>query len=104
MATEYLAEPPPECGQRLLSILIDNVAKTHPERPFISVARGTSAAEGYMDVSFKAFSTAVNRCAWWIDEQLGRSEEGTPVFYIGPTDIRYLVILFAASKTGHVVS
>lgn len=61
-------------------------------------------ADGYINVSFKTLATAIDRCAWWIDQNVGRSKELAPIFFIGPTDIRYLVVLFAAAKTGHVVS
>ena len=85
-------------------MVVDQVAKTDPNRPFISVARGTDPADGYVDIRFKTFATAVNRCAWWLEENIGRSQNGTPLFYIGPLDIRYLIILYAAAKTGHTVS
>ena len=104
MAIQTLASPPPKCGERLLSVLIDELAKEDPERPLVSVARGESASDGFEDVSIKTFARAVNRCAWWLEEHIGRSEDDAPIFYIGPSDILYLIILFAAAKTGHIVS
>lgn len=104
MPIQALAKPPSKCGERLLSVLIDEIAKEDPERPFVSVARGESAADGFEDISIKTFATAVNRCAWWLEEHIGRSEQDAPIFYIGPSDILYLIILFAAAKTGHIVS
>ena len=104
MEIQYLAEPPPQCGQRLLPQLIDQIAKDDPDRPLISIPRGVDMADGYTDVSFKTLATAIDRCAWWIDQNVGRSQELAPIFFIGPTDIRYLIVLFAAAKTGHVVS
>ena len=104
MEIQYLTEPPPRCGQRLLPQLIDQIAKHDPDRALVSIPRGADVADGYMDVSFKTLATAIDRCAWWIDDNVGRSQELAPIFFIGPTDIRYLLILFAAAKTGHVVS
>lgn len=104
MEIQYLTEPPPQCGQRLLPQLIDQIAKDDPDRPLVSIPRGADVADGYIDVSFKTLATAVDRCAWWIDRNVGRSQELAPIFFIGPTDIRYLVVLLAAAKTDHVVS
>ena len=55
-------------------------------------------------MSFKKLATAIDRFAWWLEETVGRSQTLDPLFFIGPTDLRYLIILFAAAKTGHVVS
>ena len=104
MEIQYLSEPPAQCGRRLLPHLIDRVARDDPDRALISIPEVADAAESYVDVSFKTLATAVDRCAWWLEERLGRSEQLTPIFFIGPTDLRYLIILFAAAKTGHVVS
>ena len=93
-----------ECGQRLLPKYIDEIAQTDPSRPFVSIAKTSNAFDGYVDVTFNVFSTAVNRCAWKLERRLGRSETFAPILYIGPLDIRYFIVLFAAAKTGHVVS
>ena len=103
MEIQYLSEPPPQCGQRLLPQLIDQIAKDDPDRPLVSIPQGSDLADGHIDVSFKTLATAIDRCAWWIDRKVGRSQELAPIFFIGPTDIRYLLVLFAAAKTGHVV-
>ena len=104
MEIQYLSEPPPHCGQRLLPQLIDQIAKDDPDRALVSVPRGTDVTDGYEDVSFKRLATAIDRCAWWIDQKIGRSQDLAPIFFIGPVDISYLIVLFAAAKTGHVVS
>jgi len=104
MAIKYLTEPPAQCGERLLPVVIDEVARDDPDRTFISVPRSSTAAEGYVDISFKKFAAAVNRGAWWLEDHVGKSQQSAPVFFLGPTDIMYLVILYAAAKTGHLVS
>ena len=93
-----------QCGQRLLPVYIDEVAQTNPSRPFVSVAKTSNALDGYFYVTFRAFSRAVNRYAWKLERKLGLSQSFTPILYIGPLDIRYLIVLFAAAKTGHIVS
>ena len=85
-------------------MVVDEVAEADPYRPFISVPQGADRVDNFIDISYKAFATAINRVTWWIEESIGRSQRSEPVFYIGPLDIRYLLILMAAAKTGHVVS
>jgi hypothetical protein len=98
------SEPPVDCGRRLIPKLIDEIACSDPQRPFVSVPRSSDVQEGYEDISYSEFAKAVNRCSWWIEKELGRDEESQTLFYIGPLDLRYLVVLLAAAKTGHIVS
>ena len=60
--------------------------------------------EGYEDISYSAFAKAVDRCSWWIQKELGRDVKSKTLFYIGPLDLRYLIVLLAAAKTGHIVN
>ena len=59
--------------------------------------------------SQKVIANAVNTLAWWIDENVGRLEEGKKnrketLVYIGPNDIRYAVLCLASIVTGYKVS
>ena len=103
MASPLLSIPP-DCGRRLLPVLVDDISKTNGGRPFISIPRSPKLQDGYVDISYSTFAKAVNRCCWLIEKTIGRSEISKVLFYIGPLDLRYLLFLFAASKTGHVVS
>lgn len=95
---------PPNYGKRLIPVTVDEVSKSDGGRPFVSIPRSPSLQNGYVDVSYEAYAKAVNRCSWWIERTIGRSNTSKVIFYLGPLDIRYLVILLAAAKTGHVVS
>ena len=97
-------EPPENCGRRLIPHLVDVIAYSEPQRPFVSVPRSSNLQEGYQDVSYSAFAKAVNRFSWWIEKELGQGQPPKTIFYLGPLDLRYLIILLAAAKTGHVVS
>ena len=57
-----------------------------------------------MDISNRKFARAVNRCAWWLTKELGEHTEPKSVLYLGPLDLRYLIIILAAAKAGHIVS
>lgn len=97
-------KPPADCGRRLIPKVLDDIACSDPQRPFISVPRTSNIQDGYEDVSYSTFAGAVNRCSWWIEKEIGRERNSKTLFYIGPLDLRYLLILLAAAKTGHIVS
>ncbi|KAF6237313.1 hypothetical protein HO173_004782 [Letharia columbiana] len=43
-------------------------------------------------------ASAVNRLAWWIDREIGHSEDFETLAYMGATDIRFGTFFFAAIK------
>lgn len=98
-----IPDPPSDCGRRLLPTLVDEIANTDPERPFISVPRSLDLRDGFVDITYSTFAKAINRCSWAIERVIGRSQDLKTLLYIGPLDIRYLIILLAAVKTGHKV-
>ena len=95
---------PPNCGKRLLPTLVDEIAVTDPGRTFASIPKSSDLVDGFMDISYRKFARAVNRCAWWLTKELGEHTEPKPVLYLGPLDLRYLIIILAAAKAGHIVS
>ena len=94
---------PLNCGRRLLPVLVDEISKDDPHRPFVSVPVSSNMQDAYGDISYRTYARAVNRCSWWIENTIGKSEASKVLFYIGPLDIRYWILLLAASKTGHIV-
>jgi len=96
-------EPPQDCGERLLPVLIDDIARTDPERTFAAVPKSANPEDGFEDISYYNLSTAISRCSWWIEENIGQSTDFEPLAYIGPLDLLYHVFTFAAIKTGHKV-
>ncbi|MCJ1313636.1 hypothetical protein MMC25_007315 [Agyrium rufum] len=95
------SELPKDCGQRLLPTYIDELARSDPDRLYVSVPRSTDIKDGFRDVSFQTFANAINRCAWWIEKTLGRSDNFETLAYLGPQDLRYCILVVAAIKTGH---
>lgn len=94
---------PPDCGQRLLPTLIDEYAISQPERTFVAIPRSADLKDGWKDISYRMHSRAINWCSWWIEANLGRGQNFDTISYMGPLDLRYLIILMAAVKTGHTV-
>lgn len=88
--------------------LLDDVATRYPDRPFASLPRDNeNIARGYRDFSYGDIARAINRAAWWIVRALGKcSAKGgfETLHYVGPQDLRYVILMLAAVKTGYKVS
>lgn len=90
-------------GHRLISQLIDDRAKTNPQRSVWSIPRSLNLADGFRDVCYGQVARAINRAAWWIDGNVGKSTTFETLAYMGPPDLRYAILTVAAQKTGHTV-
>lgn len=99
--------PGTECGpygQRLCIDVADELARKTPDRIYATVTKSRhEIAEGFKDVTIKQFANAVNRAAWEIDRMFGRSKTFGVIAYLGVSDIRYAIYLYAAIKTGYQV-
>jgi hypothetical protein len=93
----------PDYGRRLLPTVIDQLAETNPTRVFVSIPLTSNIEDGFQDITFKTLALAINRCAWWMEHTLGRSETFETLNYVGPQDLRYVLLLFAAIKNGYMV-
>lgn len=90
-------------GRRLLPNVVDELGAGDPSRIFVSIPKSTNIQDGFRDVDFRDLSRAISRCAWWIEETLGCSRSFETLNYVGPQDLRYVILLFAAIKTGYQV-
>lgn len=94
----------PVYGRRLLPALIDERAQTRHERPYASIPVSNDLADGFRDISYTVFASAINRCSAWLLQAKGRSTSFETLAYIGPQDLRYQILCIAAVKVGYVVS
>lgn len=94
-----------EFGRTLMPDIIDNIARSDPNRLFAQVAKGAGIDDGYRAVTVSRLATAINKAAWWMEEELGKSQPGVfpTVAYIGPQDLRYLVLILGAVKAGYKI-
>ncbi|KAK0507032.1 hypothetical protein JMJ35_010490 [Cladonia borealis] len=88
-------------GQRLIPHLIDDIAHNNGSRTFCSLVKSSNIPDGFQDISYAAFANSINRLAWWIEENVGKSFTFETVSYIGPPDLRYIILTIAAQKTGY---
>ncbi|PYH90579.1 AMP dependent ligase/synthetase [Aspergillus ellipticus CBS 707.79] len=87
-------------GQRLLPDIVDYYAHEETDRVFAAVPRSGNAAEGFEDVNMRAMATAVDHAAWWIDRAFEGVSKKSTLAYVGPSDLRYPIVLLAFMKCG----
>ena len=87
----------------LVQHLIDERAIKESDRLFCAVPKSENIDDGLRHVTYREFANAVNRCAWWLEKELEKSQRFETIAYIGPSDLRYVIITIAANKTGFKV-
>ncbi|KAG8530651.1 uncharacterized protein KY384_004006 [Bacidia gigantensis] len=96
-----ITDLPQDCGRRLIVRIIDDHARNNPQGTFCCMPRTDDLKDGFDDISWGQLANAINRVAWLIEENLGRSDSFESIAYFGPPDIRYAIVAVAAQKTGH---
>lgn len=91
-------------GRRLLLHILEHTAQTDPERVYASIPLTDHPKDGYRDVTFLDLSRAVNQATSWLETKFGRSSTFETLAYIGPPDIRYFILVLAASHIGYKVN
>ncbi|KAM5346106.1 hypothetical protein ACJ41O_009111 [Fusarium nematophilum] len=79
----------------------DMIAAAEPDRPVVSIAKGHEVEDGYRDITARMMANAVNRAAWFLERKLCKSDSFQTICYLGPSDLRYPILLAAASKAGY---
>ncbi|KAJ4022702.1 hypothetical protein NW766_001749 [Fusarium irregulare] len=83
--------------------LIEKIASEDPQRPFLSIPSSDNAQRGWKPVTFQQFNSAIDYLAHSLSQSITRKpddEEFPTIAYIGPSDVRYCIILFACIKAG----
>jgi acyl-CoA synthetase (AMP-forming)/AMP-acid ligase II len=95
----------PEYGTRLLPTLIDEIAKSTPNRVYASIPKDdTDLSQGFKNITYADFAQAIDFLSWWLDETLGKADGTFPTFaYFGPRDLGYCIVVVAAAKVGRKV-
>ncbi|KAJ4385533.1 hypothetical protein N0V93_009962 [Gnomoniopsis smithogilvyi] len=106
MSLSTAVEVPANCGRRLLPVVIDQIARDDPERPWASLpVDDWNLSAGYEDISYRTLANAINKLAHFIVKHVGRSPPGRfeTLAYLGVSDVRYHLLQMAVVKTGHQV-
>lgn len=90
---------------RLLVTAIDQIANSQPQRTWVSVPKDEdNLSDGFVDITFKQFSNAINHAAAWLQSKLSpRSGSFDTFAYEGPNDVRVAILTVAAVKVGRKV-
>lgn len=75
-------------GRRLLPVVVENAARSSPDRVAYSFPITDNPTEGFHDITNKVYANGVNRLSWWIEANFGnpRAKSFPTVGYIGPSD------------------
>ncbi|KAK0767222.1 hypothetical protein N5P37_000956 [Trichoderma harzianum] len=94
-----------QSGQRLLVNIVDGYAASDPQRVFIYQPVSSNLEDGYRPITFKDVSNAVNHVAGELlqqaSENISQTDSFPTVAYIGPSDVRYVIIMLACIKAHH---
>ena len=71
-------------GKRLIPHILDDLAAADPTRVIFSVAKSSDLSQGLQKISALDMAKAVNKTAWWLHNQVGKSSSPKTVGYIGP--------------------
>ncbi|KAH8204592.1 hypothetical protein TruAng_001221 [Truncatella angustata] len=89
-------------GRRLMTSVIDDRARSNPQKTFMSIPAGKSVIDGQRDISYGDLAQAIHCSAWWIEETLGKGVDFPPIAtYLHPTDFRHVLLTFGAIKSGY---
>lgn len=92
---------------RLLPHVVSDIIASEPSKIWGSIpVNPHTTSDGYEDITYKRFSYAVDRAAWWIRSEFEQSKlrPFEPLAYMGPSDARYIIFTLAAIKAGFQVS
>ncbi|KAF2270327.1 acetyl-CoA synthetase-like protein [Lojkania enalia] len=88
-------------GKRLIPQILDSLASTNPDRIILSVAEFSDNFHSFRRITAHSFAQAVDKTAWWLQRQVGKPTLIQPVAYIGPHDIRHILLTYACVKAGY---
>lgn len=87
-----------------MTSIIDDRACSDPQKIFMSIPAGDSVTDGQRDISYANMAQAINRCAWWIVDTLGKGVDFPSIAtYMSPMDFRHVVLIFGSIKAGYQV-
>lgn len=93
----------PDYGRRLPIHVIDHIAATDPNRTYAFIPKTARPQDGWDGVSYRQFANAINLVAHRVADQvkvLPSAEPFPTVAYIGPQDLRYIIVMLACVRAG----
>lgn len=84
--------------QKVVPTAIDEIAQRSPNAVFASTPRTSNPEDGYRDVTYKVYAETIDRAAFLLEEAIRGKDHGATIGYIGPSDLRYVILTIAAVK------
>ncbi|KAL2049674.1 hypothetical protein ABVK25_010015 [Lepraria finkii] len=91
----------PDYGRRLIASRIVELAKYKLDNIWISTPSSKSV-NGFTDFTW-AGANVIDCASYWIKSTFGRGQGQSMIAYVGPLDIRYLILIVAAIETGYML-
>ncbi|KAI1266947.1 transferase family protein [Xylariaceae sp. FL1019] len=88
-------------GRRLIPQIMDALAVNEPARTVFSLAAISGESLNFTHISARNFAQAVDNTAWWLLRKAGRPDSVQPIGYIGPHDLRHVLLTYACVKVGY---
>ncbi|CAN9113724.1 unnamed protein product [Alternaria alternata] len=85
---------------QLIVHAIEEKARWIPNNMFMRYALEDWEQDGYKTITWKQYANAIDKMAFWFDEQLGKAVDRETVAYFGPNDPRYAILVPAIAKNG----
>ncbi|EGX88288.1 transferase family protein [Cordyceps militaris CM01] len=98
---KQVAAAAPDYGRRLLPQIIDKRAAAHPDQILFSLSSMVKNQLEFQEISAKQFAQAIDKTAWWLESKVGKQTAIQPIGYIGPHDLRHILLTYACVKVGY---
>ncbi|RYN36009.1 hypothetical protein AA0115_g1432 [Alternaria tenuissima] len=86
-------------SDQLIVHAIEEKARWIPSNMFMRYALEDWEQDGYKTITWKQYANAIDKMAFWFDEQLGKAVDRETVAYFGPNDPRYAILVPAIAKS-----
>lgn len=83
---------------RVVPAAIDETAQRTPNAIFASIPKTSYLVDGYRDVTYREYANTIDRAALLLEESIKGLDHGEAIGYIGPSDLRYVILAIAAVK------
>ncbi|MCJ1310536.1 hypothetical protein MMC25_004200 [Agyrium rufum] len=88
-------------NDQLLNHVVDYKAQISPNLTWAEIPKSElTYDDGYCRITYKDFANGVNDIANWLQAHFGRDQVLKPVAYLGPWDVRYVIMILGAVKAG----
>jgi len=88
----------------LLPNIVDHLSRETPQALYDEYPISPLSYDaGYHKIAYCDLANAVNGAASWLSQTLGTSKRHEVLAYVGPNDLRYIVLVLAAVKAGYVL-